>query len=133
MKTDSIKASAVIPASPREIYDAWMSGKGHGEMTGSSAKVAARVGGKFTAWDGYIEGTTLEFKPSTRIVQAWRSTDFAAEDPDSRLEVLLEKTKGGTRVTLKHTEIPAGHGAEYRKGWVDFYFKPMKEYFSRKK
>jgi hypothetical protein len=27
-------------------------------------------------------------------------------------------------------DIPAGHGPEYRKGWLDFYFKPMKEYFA---
>jgi hypothetical protein len=27
-----------------------------------------RVGGKFTAWDGYIEGITLEMEPDKRIV-----------------------------------------------------------------
>jgi activator of HSP90 ATPase len=108
-----------------------MSGKGHGEMTGSSAKVTARVGGKFSGWDGYIEGRTLELEPGTRIVQSWRTSDFSADEPDSRLEVVLAKTKGGTRITLKHTNIPAGQGAEYRKGWIDFYFKPMKKYFAR--
>jgi activator of HSP90 ATPase len=131
MKTDSLKVSTVLPAAPKEVYAAWMSGKGHGEMTGSSAKVTARVGGKFSAWDGYIEGRTLELDPGARIVQSWRTSAFSADEPDSRLEVLLAKTKGGTRVTLKHTNIPAGQGAEYRKGWIDFYFKPMKEYFAR--
>ncbi len=130
MKTDSIKVSAVIPAEPQAIYDAWMSGKGHAEMTGSGAKVTAKVGGKFTAWDGYISGTTLELEPGARIVQAWRTTEFGPDDPDSRLEVLLEKTGRGTKVTLVHTEIPGGQGGEYRKGWLDFYFKPMKEYFA---
>jgi len=132
-KTDSIKASAVIPAQPEAIYAAWMSSKGHGKMTGSGAKVTARVGSKFTAWDGYIFGKTLELKPHTRILQSWRTTDFAEEEPDSLLEVLLAKTKGGTRLTLNHSKIPTGHGPEYKKGWIDFYFKPMKEYFSREK
>ena len=129
MKTDSIRVSAVIPADPGAIYEAWMSSKGHGAMTGTNATVTARVGGKFTASDGYISGTTLELEPGARIVQSWRTSEFAEEDPDSRLEVLLEKASGGTRVTLVHTNIPRGQGAEYRQGWIDFYFTPMKEYF----
>jgi activator of HSP90 ATPase len=132
MKFDSITASAVIPAEPKAVYAAWMSGKGHSEMTGSPAKVSARAGGKFSAWDGYIFGTTLEMKPPSRVLQSWRTTEFADEDPDSLLEVLLAKAKGGTKLTLKHTNIPAGQGPSYKKGWIDFYFKPMKEYFQKK-
>jgi activator of HSP90 ATPase len=130
MKTDSIKCNAVVPATPEAVYTAWLSSKGHAAMTGSSAKITARVGATFSAWDGYISGRTLEAKPSSRILQAWRTTDFADDEPDSSLEVLLEKARGGTKVTLVHTKIPAGHGAEYRKGWIDFYFTPMKEYFA---
>ena len=133
MKSDSTKTSAIIPAEPAAVYAAWMSTKGHSEMTGNPAKVTARVGSSFSAWDGYISGKTLELKKDERIVQSWRSTDFADEDPDSRLEVILEKAKGGTRVTLLHTNIPAGHGAEYKAGWIDYYFKPMKAYFGAKK
>jgi activator of HSP90 ATPase len=133
VKTDSIKVSAIIPAEPKAVYTAWMSSKGHGEMTGSAASVTARAGCKFSAWDGYISGKTLELKAPSRILQSWRTTDFEDEEPDSLLEVLLEPAKSGTKVTLVHTQIPAGHGAEYRKGWLDFYFKPMKEYFAAKK
>jgi len=129
MKADSIKVSAVIPAEPAAVYTAWMSSKGHAAMTGSAAKVSARIGGAFSAWDGYISGKTLALEPSSRILQSWRTTEFSPEDADSSLEVLLEKAKGGTKVTLVHTNIPAGHGGEYRKGWLDFYFKPMKDYF----
>ncbi|MGA2639347.1 MAG: SRPBCC domain-containing protein [Spirochaetia bacterium] len=132
MKTDSIKVSAVIPADPKAVYDAWMSSKGHAAMTGSGAKITARVGGTYSAWDGYISGKTLELEPGSRILQSWRTTEFGEADPDSSLEVLLQKAKGGTKVTLVHKNIPAGQGEEYRKGWLDFYFKPMKEYFGSK-
>jgi activator of HSP90 ATPase len=132
MKAESITMSAVIPAAPEVIYDAWISGKEHGAMTGSAATVVAKVGGKYTAWDGYISGKTLELEPGKRIVQSWRSTDFAADAPDSRLEVVLSTAKGGTKVTLKHSDLPAGSSAEYRKGWIDFYFTPMKKYFADK-
>jgi activator of HSP90 ATPase len=121
--------SEVIPAKPAEIYMAWLSTEGHAAMTGSAAKVDGKVGGKFSAWDGYIFGTTLELTPNQRIVQAWRTSEFPDEAPDSNLEVLLEEVTGGTQVTLIHSNLPEGQADSYRHGWDDFYFKPMKEYF----
>ncbi len=63
-----------------------------------------------------------------RIYQAW--LDGAA---DSRLEVLLEKAKKGTRVTLRHSEIPERQGKMYEEGWKEHYFTPMKRYFASRK
>ncbi len=100
-------------------------------MTGSPASVEGRVGGKFSAWDGYIYGTTLEMEPNRRILQAWHTTEFPEGSPDSRLEVLLEAEGSGTRITLVHTEIPEGQAESYLQGWQDFYFDPMTEYFGK--
>ena len=132
MKKESVKISAVIPASANEIYSAWLSAKGHSAMTGSAAKGTPRVGCSFTAWDGYIEGKNLELVPPSLIVQAWRTSDFPDAAADSRLEIALSEAKDGTRVTLTHTDIPAGQAKGYKQGWIDYYFKPMKEYFSKK-
>jgi len=132
MSTESITLWEIFPASPREIYDAWLS-SAHGKMVGSTATVDPRVGGSFTAWDAYMSGTTLELEPYRRIVQAWRTTEFAAASPDSRLELMLEQVEGGTRLTIRHTEIPEGQGASLEQGWIDHYFRPMKEYFARRR
>jgi uncharacterized protein YndB with AHSA1/START domain len=132
MATESITLWEIFPASPREIYEAWLSSV-HGKMVGSTATVDPRVGGAFTAWDGYIRGTTLELEPYRRIVQAWRTTQFPVASPDSRLELLLEQVEGGTRLTIRHTEIPEGQGAAHEQTWIDKYFRPMKEYFARKR
>jgi hypothetical protein len=35
-------------------------------------------------------------------------------------------------MTLKHTDIPPGQADGYQEGWIDYYFTPMKEYFSKK-
>ncbi len=111
------------------IYKAWLSTQGHTLMTGSPAKIDGRVGGDFTAWDGYIWGTFLELEENERIVQAWRTGEFPEEAKDSRVEVLLEEVNGKTKLTLIHTDIPAGQTESYKTGWDDFYFKPMKGYF----
>ncbi len=123
--------SEIIPAKVSEIYKAWLSSKGHAAMTGNPAKVDGKVGGKFTAWDGYIFGSTLELTPNQRIVQAWRTSEFPDDAPDSRVEILLEKVGAGTKMTLIHSEMPEDQVESYRQGWEDFYFKPMREYFGR--
>ena len=121
--------SEVIKAKPEDIYQAWLSSDGHTAMTGSPASVDGEAGGEFSAWDGYIFGRTLELTPNQRIVQSWRTSEFPEGAPDSRLEVELEQMSGGTRVTLRHSDMPASQVDSYRQGWEDFYFKPMREYF----
>jgi hypothetical protein len=38
--------------------------------------------------------------------------------------------KGGTRVSMVHSNVPATQADSYEKGWGDFYFDPMKKYFA---
>jgi activator of HSP90 ATPase len=63
-------------------------------------------------------------------VQAWRTSEFPANAPDSRLEVILDPAPGGTMLTLNHSNIPDGQGERYQHGWVENYFEPMREYFT---
>jgi activator of HSP90 ATPase len=129
--TESIQLSTVLPAAPEDIYLGWLSSREHSAFTGSPAQIDSRLGGTFTAWDGYIQGTTTELEPYQRIVQSWRTTEFPDDSPDSRLEVQLEAVEGGTKITLIHTEIPDGQSKSYYSGWEDFYFKPMMEYYTK--
>lgn len=131
MSLDSFRISEVLPASPELVYATWLSSLGHAEMTGAGARVVPGVGGKFSAWDGYIWGITLELEPNARIVQSWRTLEFPGDARDSRLEIRLEATPEGCRITLNHTAIPAGQGDSYRQGWYDHYFDPMRAYFAR--
>jgi activator of HSP90 ATPase len=122
--------SDVMPATPSEIYDAWLSSAGHSAMTGSPAHASAEVGAAFDAWDGYINGSNLALEPGKRIVQSWRTSQFEDEHADSRIELTLEPVEGGTRVTLTHSNVPDGQG-HYEQGWQSHYFEPMKAYFGR--
>jgi len=131
MATETIHASAVIEATPKTIYEAWLDGDRHAAMTGGAATSDGRQGHRFTAWDGYITGKHLELQPARRIVQAWRTTQFPDSAPDSRLIVLLDPEAGGTRVTFVHTDIPQGQGARYESGWEEHYFAPMRLYFAK--
>jgi len=128
---EAFTISTTLPANPEQIYNAWLSSEGHSQMTGSQAKVDAKIGGVFKAWDGYIWGKTLTMEPHKRIVQAWRTSEFPEESPDSEVEILLEEISNGTKITLNHKDIPNGQGDSYKQGWEDFYFTPMRAYFSK--
>lgn len=133
MPTESIEVSGVVPATPEQIYDAWLDAELHAAMTGGSAATVEgiEVGGRFTAGDGYMWGRHLVLEPGRRIVQAWRSKDFPAGAPDSRLEVVLDAADGGTWVTIRHHDVPEGQGAMYRDGWEVYYLEPMRRHFGR--
>ncbi len=129
---DSLRLTTFLPATPRQVYQTWLDSKGHTAFTGAKAEVEARVGGRHRAWDDYITGRVLELEVNRRIVMTWRTTEFPSGSPDSRVEVLLEPEKSGTRLTLLHSQIPPGDGPKYDEGWQENYFEPMGEYFRKK-
>jgi len=130
MSTESIEVSGVIHAAPERIYQAWLNSSEHSAMTGGRATVDPNIGGRFSVWDGYAEGSTIELEPGRRIVQRWRSTEFPLEAGDSLLEIRLEPLENGTRVAFLHSEIPEGQATKYEQGWREHYLEPMDRYFS---
>jgi activator of HSP90 ATPase len=130
--TYDFEVSDQIPASPQEIYDAWMSSEGHSAMTGGAAHVDPVVGGEYDAWDGYIHGTTVVLEPPTRLVQSWRSAGFTDANEDSQIEVLLEANEAGTLVRVLHSSVPDDHRGYEDGRWQKSYFDPMKAYFESK-
>ena len=58
-KVRTIKQKVVIPASPKEVYEAYVDAKKHSKFTGSKATGKAVVGGKFTVESAPGKGTTI--------------------------------------------------------------------------
>ena len=127
------KLTAIIRASPQEIYDAWLDSLAHSEMTGSEAILSDEIGAEVSAWDGYITGRNLELVPGERIVQSWRTTEFADEHEDSIITLMLEDVDGGTLLTLVHSNVPEEQTSYEQGGWQEYYFEPMKAYFAKAK
>ena len=131
MKLTTIKQTVFIDATPEEIYDALIDAKKHRDVTGSKATSQQRVGGKFTAWDGYISGKHLFLERGKKVVQEWKTTEWPKGYPSSKLEFTLREKRGGTELALLQTNVPAEQAASYEQGWKDFYWDPMKEYFKK--
>ncbi len=108
----------------------WLDPVHHGRFTdGAEAIVNDREGEMYSCWNGYIEGRNLRLEPGLRILQSWRTADFAATDADSVLDLTFEAHEAGTRLHLKHSDLPFETGATYRKGWEEHYFVHMRSLF----
>jgi len=121
--------TALLPASPKDIYDTWLDSRGHSAMTGARATQSRKVGDAVTAWDDHITGRNLHLEPGKKIVQTWRAKRFTDEHVDSIVTVTLTKVPGGTRLTLNHANVPDDQTGYEESGWKEHYFTPMQRYF----
>ena len=130
-KTTTIRQVHFIPATPIQVYEAYMDPKKHAKFTSGEATCTRKVGGKFSAWDGYITGKNTELVKGKRIVQEWQTTEWPEGYGPSTLEISLAKKGDGTELTMVHTKVPAEQAAEYEQGWIDYYWEPLKNYFQK--
>jgi len=125
-----LELSRVFPLRPKELYKAWLDSDIHTAFTGSKAVIDSRIGGHYTAWDGYIRGRIIRLDPFDLIVQSWRTLDYPSTAPDSMLEVHFLSEIGSTRLLLRLEGVPDDLEEDLRTGWVEYYLLPMNDYFS---
>ena len=129
MPTGTIRQTVTLPGTPEEVYRALMTTKGHAAFTGASARVSPRVGGEVMAWDGYIHATNVELVPNRRIVQRWQPAEETwPEGHESVVSFELSPTRGGTRLTFVHSEVPKDHVRHLSAGWKESYWEPLRAY-----
>lgn len=129
---EKFKISVKLHCPVKDVFTGWLNDKVHAQFSGGAkASIDPSEGGKFCVWDGHITGTNLEIFPYKRIVQKWRSSQFAPEDEDSILELFFTYKDEYTLITITHSHLPDGFEAVYKKGWKDNYFKNMKKYFEK--
>jgi activator of HSP90 ATPase len=129
---EKFKVSVKLHCTAKEVFTGWLDDTIHSQFTGGSkASTSPNEGGKFTAWDGYITGSNVEIFPYKKIIQKWRTTEFAEDDEDSVIEMFFTFKDDHTLVTITHSNIPDGQGERYKKGWKEHYFTYMKKYFEK--
>ncbi|HEY3250306.1 MAG TPA: SRPBCC family protein [Ignavibacteria bacterium] len=126
MKTKNLKQSIRIKAKPSEVYSALMDSRKHAKFSGSPAKISKKVGGKFTAFEGYLDGENLELDENRKIVQRWHAKGWP-EGHYSKVTFSLKPFSGGTKLLFFHTGIPEEHYESIKKGWVEHYWDPIKK------
>ncbi len=118
-------------AKPKVLYDLIMNPKKHSAFTGAEAIISQQLGGKYSAYDGYIEGENLELIPGKKIVQTWRAMEEDwPEGENSLIEFVFEENEKGTELKFSHRQIPKNVKSDFDKGWKEHYWEPMKAYLN---
>ncbi len=130
VRTKTLKQTITFPAVPEKVFGLLMDSKRHTAFTGAAAFIEPEVGGHFSAYDGYIEGKTLELDRDRKIVQSWRGRDWPVGHY-STVMFLFTKVAGGSRLRFTHKGIPLAEFEGIKEGWKDFYWKRMKEYLKK--
>jgi activator of HSP90 ATPase len=115
-----------LPAPPSVVFRMLTDPTEHGAFTGTECSGEPVEGGAFTASSGYINGRYETLEQDHLIVAAWQTSEWPKGAPASRLEFVLEGVDGGTELTMTHAELPPSQAEDYRQGWLDFYWTPMR-------
>ena len=125
----TIRQSVTLSATPEEVYEVLLDSRKHGKLTGAAARISREIGGTFSAYDGYIEGSNVELVRNKRIVQLWRGSDWP-RNHYSRVTFTLRKIAGGTHLSFRQSNVPVSQHKSIKQGWIDFYWEPMREMFN---
>lgn len=134
MRVRTIRKTLTFNADSREVYETLTDSKKTSKFTDGKATIPRRVGGKFTMFDGYINGTILELVPDEKIVQSWQGDEKNwPKSHYSKAGFTLRKVKGGTRVNFVQNGVPEECYEHISKGWDEFFWAPLGKMLNHKK
>jgi uncharacterized protein YndB with AHSA1/START domain len=122
-RTIEVKVARTIPASPEEVYDAWLSPSVPGTPWHEADKLilSAHVDGLFF-W--LIRGTPhygrfVAFERGQSIQHTWMSPNTSGQE--TTVTVTFAKNGNGTLMTLVHSDLPDNEGGRgHDMGWNYF-------------
>ena len=119
---DVVEVSVYIAADPETVFPYFTDPGRYGQWMGRDATLDPVPGGSYRVYmqEGVeAVGEFLEIDPPHRLVFTWGWTNDPAVPPGTtHVVVTLQPEEGGTRVTLRHHDLPDdGQREHHRKGW----------------
>lgn len=120
-----VEREAVVSCTPAEAWRWWTEPALLVRWMGSAAEVDLRPGGAIRiAYDnGAVmagELVTLDEPRRLDLTWGWEDPTEVVRPGQSRVEVVFEAVEGGTRVVVRHHELPEGERAGHAEGWDYF-------------
>ncbi|EEH45561.2 uncharacterized protein PADG_01711 [Paracoccidioides brasiliensis Pb18] len=90
----------------------------------------AKAGGKFSIFDGNVEGEYVKIEPSTNIVQKWRLAQWP-EGHYSTLEIKFDQNDVDkvTNMRVQWEGVPVGQEEVVKRNWEGYYVRSIKQTF----
>ena len=128
----TVVQSAHLPATPSKLYAMYLDPDQHASFTGGGpARIAAKVGTDWSAFEGRIHGLVLSLVPDRMIVQSWRSFEWEEGDLDSILVLSFWPEREGTRIELTQANVPDRLYRTLVSGWPTRYWEPWRSFLKK--
>ena len=117
-----LEVSVHIEATPDTVFQYFTDPTKYVQWMGTTARITSTPGGEYRVRmrDGVeTSGEFVEIDPPKRVVFTWGwEHDVAVPPGSTRVEVTLEPDGTGTRVVLRHHDLPSAEQIEHhRQGW----------------
>jgi uncharacterized protein YndB with AHSA1/START domain len=135
-RTIKIKVERKIPASPSEVFGAWMNPKIPANIWSVGEELILKAGKKGLFYlrapgaKHYHYGRFTEFKRPGRIQHTWLT--WYTLGLESMVTITFKKKGNGTLMTILHSGLPdTAEGRSHKEGWNKF-LDLLAEYFEGK-
>ena len=98
------------------------------KWSGEEAILENKVGGRFGMFDGWVSGEVTK-TGGNELAYTWKAANWPEGTQPSEVHYLLKEDEAGTKVIIKHTNLPnADELNSHKTGWTDFFFDPMEDF-----
>jgi len=97
-------------------------------FTQNMAQMDAEKGGRFSLFNGNVTGEFTELVTSKTIGMRWRFKTWPDEHY-SNVTIELTQKDDGTELRLTQTGIPTAEYDRTKEGWLNYYWKSIKQTF----
>jgi uncharacterized protein YndB with AHSA1/START domain len=120
-----VERETVLACTPDEAWRWWTEPERLVRWMGSTAAIDLRPGGAIRIAYGngaVMAGEIVHLDPPSALDLTWGWEDPAevVRPGGSRVEVRFEPVAGGTRVRVRHLDLPDGERAGHAEGWDYF-------------
>ncbi|KAK2733164.1 hypothetical protein FQN57_002283 [Myotisia sp. PD_48] len=132
INTATVNASDEFRTTADELYNTFTEPERLAAFTRGAPKQfdGAHVGGRFSIFDGNVDGEYVTLEKPTLIVQRWRLAQWP-EGHYSAQEIRFEQNNidAVTVLNVKWTGVPIGQEEVVRRNWDVYYVRSIKQTF----
>lgn len=123
--TRVVEHEVLVEASPETVFSYFTDPAKMVEWMGEEATLDPRPGGicRISLGPSVMVGSYVEVVPYSRVVftWGWRQQFFDMAPGATRVEVTLTPEDEGTRVRLRHSELPPSATGFHELGWQHYF------------
>ncbi|KAG0211367.1 hypothetical protein BGX28_008025 [Mortierella sp. GBA30] len=129
VNTTTLEESVEMQASAHDIYDVLLNqAKVIAWTRSNKSTIEAKVGSKFSLFDGSVTGEIKELIEDKKIVQSWRLSSWPAGHY-STVTMDISQSTNSTVIKVKQEGVPIGEQDITRQNWSNYYWAEIKRTF----